>query len=138
MRAHGDPDLLLVRRMLAPPPLDDARDSLEYWQRRRRSLPLYRYGARREAREIAARWQERVRAAERARFESSLHGRLLAALGISRLWVRVRYRNHGALSLAWTLVPRQVRLVAGALAAIWFVLMFAAVAAFVVVFVQMV
>ena len=48
-----DPDHLLIERMLAPPPLEDARSSLDYWRRRRKSLPLYRRAARREAKEIA-------------------------------------------------------------------------------------
>src|SRR4249919_290069 len=86
MRAVQDPDLLLIEQMLAPPPLADARDSLAYWQTRRKSLPLYRRAARREAKEMAVRWQERVRAAELARFEASPIGRLLARLGISSIW----------------------------------------------------
>ena len=69
MHADRDPDLLLVESMLAPPPLDDARRSLEYWQRRQRNLPFYRRAARREAREMATHCEERVRAAEQARFE---------------------------------------------------------------------
>jgi hypothetical protein len=31
MAATRDPDLLLIERMLAPPPLEDARSSLEFW-----------------------------------------------------------------------------------------------------------
>ena len=84
--AERDADLVLIERMLAPPPLEDARSSLEYWQRRRKALPLYRRSARREAKEMAVRWQERVRAAELARFEASTVGRLFARLGISSVW----------------------------------------------------
>lgn len=119
MRANRDPDSLLVERMLAPPPLDEARGSLEYWQQRRRNLPLYRRAARREAREMAARCEERVRAAEQARFESSPLGRLLTALGISNLWMRrMRSAERVFFWLAWAFVTRRMRFVAGGLAAI--------------------
>src|SRR5438034_2029824 len=116
--AERDADLVLIERMLAPPPLEDARSSLEYWQRRLKALPLYRRAARREAREMATRWQERVLAAEQALFEASLFGRLLAYLGISGLWVRRRNLTRGrALFLGWSLLPRQLRLVLGVVAA---------------------
>jgi hypothetical protein len=61
MLTKSDPDLALIEQMRAPPPLEDARSSLEYWQRRRKALPLYRRAARREAKEMTVRWQERVR-----------------------------------------------------------------------------
>src|SRR5947199_6318786 len=115
-----DPDTLLIQAMLAPPPLDEARSSLDYWQRRLKALPIYQRAARREAREMAARWQERVHAAEQALFEASLFGRLLAFLGISGLWVRRRNLTRGrVLFLGWSLVPRQLRLVLGVVAATW-------------------
>lgn len=113
-----DPDLLLIERMLAPPPLEDARSSLEFWQRRRKSLPLYRLAARREAKEMTMRCRETVRAAERARFESSPAGRLLAALGVSGLWLeRARLAKRVATWLIWTLVLRKLKLAAGGVAA---------------------
>jgi hypothetical protein len=130
MRAQRDQDLLLVETMLAPPPLEDARRSLEYWERRHRALPLYHRRARREAREMAARWDERVRAAERARFESSLAGRLVAWLGLSSAFVdRVRFTKRGLLFLAWALVPRRIKLVAGGVVAAWLIVAIAAIAA---------
>jgi hypothetical protein len=117
MSAVRDPDLLLIERMLAPPPLDDARDSLAYWQTRRKSLPLYRRTARREAKEMAVRWQERVRAAEIARFEASPIGRLLARLGISSSWFqRVRLASELLSWVAWAVVLRKVKLVLGTFA----------------------
>src|SRR6476619_7718091 len=82
MRGHRDPDLVLVEEMLAPPPLEDARRSLEYWQQRHRALPLYRRRDRREAIEMARRWETRVRAAQQARFDASPIGRMLAAFGL--------------------------------------------------------
>jgi len=110
--AERDPDLVLVEQMLAPPPLEDARSSLEYWQRRRKALPLYRRAARREAKEMTARWQQRVRAAELARFEASLAGRLLARLGISSIWFQRARTTSELLSwVAWAVVLRKVKLI---------------------------
>ena len=117
--AERDPDLVLVEQMLAPPPLEDARSSLEYWQRRRKALPLYRRAARREAKEMTARWQQRVRAAELARFEASLAGRLLARLGISSIWFQRARTTSELLSwVAWAVVLRKVKLVLASFALI--------------------
>jgi hypothetical protein len=122
VRAQRDPDLLLVEVMSAPPPLDDARRSLEYWVRRHKALPLYHRRARREAREMAARWEERVRAAELARFESSVVGRLVAWLGLSSAFVhRVRFTKRGVVVLAWALVPRRFKLIAAGVLAAWLI-----------------
>src|SRR4029079_4109183 len=120
MRGRPDPDLVLVDAMLAPPPLEDARRSLEYWERRRRALPFYRRAARREARELAERWTERVRAAERVQFESSVPGRILKALGLSYVPF-LRPTKRGLLAFAWMLVPRRIKLVALGLVATWLV-----------------
>ena len=112
MRAHVDPDLVLVDELLAPPPLDEARRSLEYWRGRRRSLPLHRRAARREADAMVARWQERVRAAERARFDATPLGWLLG-----KVWPgRVRLDRRAVVGLAWGFTPPGLRL-----AAAWFV-----------------
>jgi hypothetical protein len=120
MRAHADPDLVLVEAMLAPPALEDARSSLDYWERRQRALPVYRRAARREAREMAARWATRVRAAERVRFEATLAGRVLVWLGLSRFFVGpVWFTKWRLISFAWVLVPSRIKLVAGALVAAW-------------------
>ena len=130
MRAQRDPDLLLVEVMSAPPPLDDARRSLEYWERRYQALPLYQRRARREAREMAARWNERVRAAELARFESSVVGRLVAWLGLSSAFVhRVRFTKSGVVFLAWALVPRRFKLIAAGVVAAWLLVAIGAFAA---------
>jgi hypothetical protein len=133
MRASPDPDLLLLEQLSAPPPIDEARSSLEYWQQRRKSLPLYRRSARREAGEMATRWDARLRAAEDARFESSLLGRLVIALGLSVPWVRrVRFTKRGLILLAWAFVPRNVKLIAGGVVAAWLVLLAGLIAAAVV------
>ena len=119
MRGRPDPDLVLVEAMLAPPPLEDARRSLEYWERRRRALPVYRRAARREARELAERWTERVRAAERAQFEASVPGRILRALGLSHIPSGPSKR--GLVAFGWMLVPRRIKVVAVGLVASWLV-----------------
>jgi hypothetical protein len=117
--AERDPDLVLVEEMLAPPPLEDARRSLDYWQARRKALPLYRRAARREAKVMAVRWQERVRAAELARFEASMAGRLLARLGISSIWFhRARFASELMSWVVWAVVLRKVKLVLGSFALI--------------------
>jgi hypothetical protein len=119
VRAQPDPDLLLVEVMSAPPPLEDARRSLEYWERRHKTLPLYQRRARREAREMTARWDERVRAAELARFDSSLAGRCVAWLGISSAFMHRRLTKSGVLVFAWALVPRRFKLIAAGVVAAW-------------------
>jgi hypothetical protein len=138
MPSDRDPDLLLIERMLAPPPLDDARSSLDYWRRRKKNLPLYRRVARREATEMATRWEERVRAAEQARFEASPVGRLLTAVGIPRRWLRrVRIGKRALFLLAWALVPRRLKLFACGLAAVGVMLVVGGVTALAVVIDQL-
>jgi hypothetical protein len=138
VRAQRDPDLLLVEVMSAPPPLDDARRSLEYWERRHQALPLYNRRARREARETALRWEGRVRDAERARLESSVLGRALTALGLSRLFAyRVRFTKLGLLSLAWAFLPHRIKLVAAGLLAAWVIVAVGLITAVAVVFAQL-
>lgn len=115
---------MLVESMLAPPPLEDARSSLEFWQRRHKALPLYKRGARKEAREMTARWEERVAAAERARFEQTPAGRLLAAIGLLRFVpFPLRPTKGWVLAFAWAVVPRQAKLVAGGVVAAWLVVL---------------
>jgi hypothetical protein len=138
MRSEPDPDLLLIENMLAPPPLDDARRSLDYWRSRGRTLPLYRRAARREAREMAARWEERVRAAELARFEASPVGRFMTALRIPTDWFRwVRLGKRAFLLLAWAVVPGKVKVVAGGLAAASLLLVLCSVTALALVIAQL-
>ena len=126
MRPHQDPDLVLLESMLAPPQLDDARRSLVYWQRRQKALPFYQRRARQEAKDMAARWDARVRAAERARFAASVAGRVLAALGVSSFFVRRARRTKGSLVLlAWALVPPPIKVIAGTVIAAWLVVLIA-------------
>ena len=127
MSAQYDPDVQLVDTLLAPPPLEDARRSLEYWRRRRQALPLHKRSARREADAMIARWQERVRAAERARFESTALGWLLKKVWPG--WVMIDRRT--VLGFAWRRTPRGLRLVAGWFVAISLLMVAVAVAALV-------
>ena len=108
--AAPDRDLVLIEELLAPPPLEDARSSLEFWERRRKSLPLYRVSARREAKVMAGRWQQRVVDAELVRFERTFVGRLLKRAGLSRLWIQRRSVGRGIVfDMAWVLVSRRMR-----------------------------
>ncbi len=82
---------------------------------------------------MAARCEERVRAAEQAQFEASPVGRLLTALGISSVWLRrVRSAETVLSLLAWAFVLRRMKLVAGGLAAVVLILVVGVVALLVV------
>jgi hypothetical protein len=70
--------------------LEDARESLAYWEARARSLPRHSIGRRREAREMAARWQARVTEAERLAYGRGLLGALLLLAAERRLPQGVR------------------------------------------------
>ena len=127
MSAQYDTDLLLVEQMLAPPPLEDARRSLDYWRRRRQSLPLYKRSARREADAMIARWHERVRAAERARFDSTVLGRIFG-----KVWPgRVLLDRRTVVGFAWQRTPHPLRLAAGGFVAVSLLMVAGAVAALV-------
>jgi hypothetical protein len=54
--------------------LDEARELLAYWEQRARRLPRWALMRRREARAMAWRWRDRVRAAEQARYGRGLLG----------------------------------------------------------------
>ena len=69
---------------------------------------------------MVVRWESRVRAAERVRFEATVSGRILAALGLSGLWMqRVRFGKQRLFFVAWALTPPKLKLVAGGLVAAW-------------------
>jgi len=110
MGVASDRDLVVIQEMLAPPPLEDARSSLEFWQRRRKTLPIYRVSARREAKVMAGRWQARVIDAELVRFERTVFGRVLKRMGVSRVWVQRGSVGRGLLfDLAWALLSTRTR-----------------------------
>ena len=137
--SERDPDLLLIERMLAPPPLEDARSSHDYWRGRRKKLPLYRLAARREAKEMTIFWEERMRAAEQAEFERTPVGRLLTALGLSGHWFRrAHLAKKVAVWLVWGLLFRKLRLIGGSIAAAGVLLVLGAVALVVLAIAQLV
>ena len=73
------------RHDLTNPSLDDARESLAYWEDRARRLPRHAVRRRREAREMTLRWQARVAEAERAHYGRGLLGALLLLAAERRL-----------------------------------------------------
>jgi hypothetical protein len=74
----------LVRRLLAPPDLEDGVQSLEYWWGRSRHLPWYRMRARREAARMTVRWEQRIRAALIAQRGVPAAIRLSAGLAVAQ------------------------------------------------------
>ncbi len=82
MATATHPDDILIDEMNAPLPLTDAREALAFWLHRRDTLPLRRVRARREARDMALRWEDRVRHAEIAEGARSLWRQLLDAFGL--------------------------------------------------------
>jgi hypothetical protein len=115
----ADPDLLLIAAMREPPALEEARSSLEFWQRRRSRLPIYRVGARREANLMIGRWQARVVEAERRRYGTgivALVRRLLA--GDAPLWW---LSGRGLRGLVVRFVPRRLVVLAVAVLTAWLV-----------------
>jgi hypothetical protein len=70
--------------------LHDARESLEYWETRARRLPRHALRRRREARAMAARWNERVRDAERSAYGDGVLGTVLMLAFERRLPLRLR------------------------------------------------
>jgi hypothetical protein len=115
--ATTDPDQVLLAALTEPPPLDQARSSLEYWTLRRASLPVYKRSARREADEMIRRCRQRVVAAERRRYGTGVLGfvrKVLAGDGPS--WGALRI---GFAGLVWMLVPRRLLLFVAAVAVAW-------------------
>jgi hypothetical protein len=53
-------DEQLIRRLLAPPDLDDSVEALEFWRGRRRRLAWYRLRARREAAQMIVLCERRI------------------------------------------------------------------------------
>ncbi len=74
--------------------LEDAREALCYWETRAHSLPRHAVRRRREARDMAARWQVRVAEAERTVYGRGLLGALLLLAAERRLPQQVRRRQH--------------------------------------------
>jgi hypothetical protein len=66
-----------LRECLAPPPIETAREALDYWRARERSRRIWQRHQRREAQEMALRWELRLRESRRA------HGGPLTRLTVS-------------------------------------------------------
>ncbi len=87
----------LDRRFAAPDDddpaasLEEARESLEYWEDRARRLPMHNVRGRREARAMAARWRTRVADAERLRYGRGLAGAVLQVAMERRLPAHARH-----------------------------------------------
>jgi hypothetical protein len=90
----------LTRRLLAPPRLDDGLESLDYWRRRSRRLPWYRFRARREATRMLIRWEQRVGAAIVSHDDAPLGARLSAAGMVTRSRLARWTRRAGIAALA--------------------------------------
>jgi len=102
--------------------LEDARESLTYWETRARTLPLHAVRRRREAREMAARWQARVAEAERMVYGRGLLGALLLVAAERRLPATARRTGHVvARRVAQAAVVVVVCLMALAVAGVWMV-----------------
>ena len=71
--------------------LVEARESLTYWESRLDRLPHTAVRKRREAREMAARWRERVSEAERREYGAGLLGVLLLIVSERQLPATVRH-----------------------------------------------
>jgi hypothetical protein len=78
---------------LADHDLEDARESLAYWETRAVSLPLHAVRRRREAREMASRWRARVAEAERLVYGRGLLGAVLLLAVERRLPQGALYRG---------------------------------------------
>lgn len=80
--ARRDRDDELLADLTAPPSLEEAKEAYEFWSERRERLPVHKRAERREAEAMAARWKERLDAAERERYGPGLLEQLLDALGV--------------------------------------------------------
>ena len=109
--------------------LEDARESLAYWEARAHTLPRHAIRRRREAREMAARWRVRVSEAERLVYGRGLLGALLLLAAERRLPQAARHRGRlVARRVSQAFVAVCVCLVALLVAGMWAVVeLFAAV-----------
>jgi hypothetical protein len=83
--------------------LPEARESLDYWERRAHTLPRFAVRQRREAREMAARWRSRVSEAERLEYGAGLLGTIFMVLAERRLPVTTEHTGRTVMKVAlWT------------------------------------
>ena len=92
--------------------LPEARESLEYWERRSHTLPRLAVRQRREAREMAERWRSRVSDAERLEYGAGLLGAIFMVMAERRLPVTTRHTGRTLMKAAlWTAVVTTVLVV---------------------------
>jgi hypothetical protein len=101
---------VLLAQLQAAPDLGDGVESLQYWRDRAQRLPWYKIGARREAKLMTRRWEQRVRAAlfsqRGVAFRSRLSaGLLLGQVGLQRVRVRTIVLGAGAIATAFLVLP---------------------------------
>ena len=83
--------------------LPEARESLEYWERRSHTLPRLAVRQRREAREMAERWRSRVSEAERLEYGAGLLGAIFMVMTERRLPTTARHTGRTVIKVAlWT------------------------------------
>jgi hypothetical protein len=100
--------------------LEDARESLAYWETRAHTLPRHAIRRRREAREMACRWRERIVEAERMTYGRGLLGALLLLAAERRLPLATRHRGRvAARRVAQAAVAVCVCLIALVVAGMW-------------------
>ena len=73
--------------------LPEARESLSYWETRLQTLPRRAVRKRREAREMAERWRERVCEAERVQYGAGILGALFLLAAERRLPTEASYAS---------------------------------------------
>lgn len=100
MSRRESKDEHLLGRLPAPPDLDDAVESLDYWRRRRQQLPWYRTRARREAMRMMLRWEQRVGAAVVSKHPAPLEARFAASVLVARTRLTRWTRRVGIAMLA--------------------------------------
>jgi hypothetical protein len=105
----GTDDQLLTR-LHAPPDLQDGMESLEYWRDRSKRLAWYRLRARREAKLMAVRWEQRVRLALLSQRGVPWGARISAGLLLGRMSLqRLRFRTAlvvmGVIAAALVILP---------------------------------
>ena len=85
--------------------LPEARESLDYWERRAHTLPRLAVRQRREAREMAARWRARVSEAERLEYGAGLLGAVFMVMAERRLPATTQHTGRTLVKAAlWTAI----------------------------------
>lgn len=88
----------LLARLQAPPELGDGVQSLDYWRKRSRRLPWYRFRAQREAARMTLRWEQRFRSALVSQRGMPVSARASAGLLVVGIRLR-RWGRRGAIVL---------------------------------------